>query len=400
VFALLTALAGCSSGANDGEGYAPHGSRKHDDALDAGPSEEGSPSSHPRRLDGGVGALDRESDASAGTHPNTAGSGSAGTSASAAGRGGSSGSGGTDVGPGGSGGSGGSGVPGLRTFTLAVDDIGFDRAGESPMAVDALERVYLTHQGDVYVIDGDQVAAVYLDLNDRPTPPAANADQTFGATELDIGPDGQLYVVAAGAIHRSHQAHQVEVVRTFAPDLPGASFFGVVSPDEFALMFYDGLARVRPDALETVFTKDTLMGPTNCATEDFAIAPNGTFMYLRGCYDSPITRGKLDGSELHVVFDTTDFASQRVTNFDCVTRAPEGGFYVVVSFDPYPHLFHLTEDIDDSMDATEVITNPSLTAAAQAQDDNFLTFHYCAIAVAPSGRIFINSQKRLWRVEL
>ena len=306
----------------------------------------------------------------------------------------------SEVGPGG-----GEGGPacseaalGPRALTKVVNDApwreGLQRIGG--MAVDAQNRVYFEDTENVWLVDCQNVSK-YLTLDEA----AANtpATVTNRITDLDIGPDGLLYVALSGlhamggavsGVVRSSSAHVAQPWLDVSS--VDATRLSVISADRVAIINVGGLYTASPAGQTLVYANALLENRENCALHDLTAAPTGVFLYQPGCNGSPLYRGNLDGSGVATV---TGFTLTTI----CTARDPKGGFYIVVDDCPecVTRIYHLPDGATDKAQATRVETSPSLEAVKGLQDDP-LTFVFCSMAAASDGSLYIQTFKQLWKV--
>jgi hypothetical protein len=305
------------------------------------------------------------------------------------------GSGGDQPGDAGNGGSGGSAVGALtQVIGSGPWQIGQSAPG---IAVDATGRVYLTDGVSVYTVDGSTVD-VYLNEADRS---AIEPGRFAGFLDLDIGPDGLLYVLTSDGIIRSSAAHQGELLRDLS-DIIYPAFLGVISDSLIGVInHYDGYYGIEPSGNTMIYGSDRVLGGTDCACEDLAVARSGVFLYQPGCNGSPLVKGTSDGTAVGVLFESEYNQSSplHASNFLCSTRDPLGGFFVVVedNADGESRIYHLDENVTSTAGYGWVPTAPSM-ALARAQSDS-LTFRYCSVA-AGDGVLYIQTFQQLWRVDL
>lgn len=127
-------------------------------------------------------------------------------------------------------------------------------------------------------------------------------------------------------------------------------------------------------------------------------------MYEPGCLDYPLLRGHTDNSGLTILYTSNLMGSGSAiaaSNFLCTARDPAGGFYVMTEDDSgivADRLFHVADDADGASGLREIPTQPTF-ADAGAHSGNSFVFHFCSMAAAKDGAVFIQSYSQLWKVE-
>lgn len=266
------------------------------------------------------------------------------------------------------------------------------------MAVDASERVYVADARAVYVVDGSSFD-VYLTVDEA----SAAADLAPGASilDLDISPDGLLYILVSGAVVTSSARHQAELFRK-TPELDSAQYLGVIGDGDLFLAGYtDGLWAVTATEQVLRYPLDAVGGGSGCAMRDLAVLPSGTFLYQPGCNASPLFRGDAGGSGAAILYaaDGVETTPIHASNFECSARDPLGGFYVAVedASGDGMHLYHVAEDAQGSVGLTAIATRPTFVQAAAGADEP-LAFRYCSMAAASSGAVYLQTFSQLWKL--
>lgn len=276
------------------------------------------------------------------------------------------------------------------------------------IAVDSLNRVYVADYANVFVVDGASIDT-FLTVTDAPNPNGAR----LGFGDLDIGPDGQLYIVSTAflagtswtvGIVRSNMPHQAQPwVDLSAVDQPQK--LAVIDSGVVGIVSRDGFWRFTAAGGQVVYDMSRLKDSYGCAAQDLAAGPSGIFLYQPGCNGYPILRGNADGSGVGVLYDTAILQPSTplpAENFTCVARDPSGGFYMII--DVYvdgstePRLYHVAEDAQGTTGLTEIPTDPSFGQAKKTQNDAVFGFDYCSIAVAHDGTVFYQTYGQLWKV--
>jgi len=319
--------------------------------------------------------------------------------------GGGAGGGGAAGGGAAGGGAGGSGVGPWCTLaaqehgalTKIIDDAPWrDLKHVGGMAVDAQNRVYFEDTENVWLVDCQNVST-YLTLAEA----AANLPPTVAnrITDLDMDPDGLLYVAVSGsgsmanavaAVVRSSAAHVAQ------PWLDVSNIdvtrMSVIARDRVAIINIGGLYTATPTAQTLVYANGLLENRDGCALQDLSAAPTGTFLYQPGCNGSPMYHGNVDGSG---VATFTGFTP----TIKCTARDPKGGFYILTEDCPACvfRIYHLPDGATDKAQATLVETTPTLDFQKRLLDD-ILAFEFCSMAAANDGSLYIQTFQQMWKV--
>ncbi len=278
-----------------------------------------------------------------------------------------------------------------RTLSLVVGNGGWQLGQQTAgIAVDATNRVYIADYENVFVIDGSSVGR-YLTLAEAQI--SASTSNQFN--DLDIGPDGVLYILTDTALLHSSIAHQASLWQSVT-----ASQLGVVSPDNVAaVVIYDGLWQFSDAANQRVYDNASLVDNTSCACKDLAVSRSGEFLYQPGCNGSPLLRGNIDGSGIYALYQTDTFGTSplHAHNFLCSARDPQGGFCVFLQGISDSQLYHLCEDSTTTSGVQEIPTAPTFQNA-QSSDVNFRAFWYCSMAVGQDGAVYLQTFSELWKI--
>jgi hypothetical protein len=267
------------------------------------------------------------------------------------------------------------------------------------MAVDEMDRVFVSDSANVYVVDGSSVST-YLTIGDVVDPPTSES----GFGDMDIGPDGQLYLIVATGpfapvrVVRSAIAHQEQPWVDISM-VGQAQELSVISDGRVAIVSNTGFWTFTATDAQHVYDI-SLLGPAdNCATKDLAAAPSGVFLYQSGCNGYPLLRGNADGSGVSVLYQAGSAPPIPASNFLCLARDPLGGFAVVADdpTDYAPRLYHVAENTEGVMGATLIETTPSFVEAKRSQDEAF-GFDFCSVATARDGTVFIQTYSQLWKI--
>jgi hypothetical protein len=280
------------------------------------------------------------------------------------------------------------------------------------MAVDEQDRVYIEDGTNVYLVDGPNVST-YLTFAELTA--KTNVTRPSQIMDLDRGPDGLLYILVGGAdgllieypqikimpsaLVRSAAAHVAEPwIDTSMLTFPKC--MTVQSAGRAAVVSQEGLTLVSDQGSQAIYKQNQLLNTIYCAWEHLVTAPSGVFLHLRGCNDSTLYRGNLDGSGVTLLYHGNQLlpdVRQNEANFVCTTRDPAGGFYFVLGRPGDfmgPHLYHVSEDAS----RLELVqTSPTFQEVVGTQSDQ-LAFDFCALAAAPDGTIFYQTFTQLWRI--
>jgi len=271
--------------------------------------------------------------------------------------------------------------------------MGLQRSGG--MAVDSQNRVYLEDTQDVWIIEGQNVSK-YLTLDEAAAKNPVTVQNYI--TDLDIGPDGLLYIALSGF---SDTAAVTVIVRSSGPHVAqpwldvssiGAARLSVISANRAAVVNVGGLYTLSATGPTLVYPNDQLENRENCALQDLSATPTGAFLYQPGCNGSALFRGNVDGSGVSTV---TGF----YVTYICTARDPRGGFYMAV--DDFPpgafRIYHFADGATAAADATLVETTPPFGQVQGLQADP-LDFVFCSMAAATDGSIYVQTFSQLWKV--
>jgi hypothetical protein len=249
-------------------------------------------------------------------------------------------------------------------------------------AIDSHETLYVTNGSDVFAVSMAGVASVYASANEIDA-----ADATPGGTGvigLDVGPDDQLYILTLVHVLVSAGAGQVAQLRP-VPNLPLA--FSVLDANRILVVDYTGLQDVTPAGAQLVYGKSMLMGGNNCGGEYLAVQRDGVFFYSPGCLNSPMMRGQAGGGGVAVVLAANLKPTVNADTFDCVTRAPTGGFVISATSTMGTANAALIQS-DESGQWTEIVSQPSMFAY-ESSLGSVILFDGRPVEVGASGAIYI-----------
>lgn len=286
-----------------------------------------------------------------------------------------------------------------RALTLVLDGAPwYASQATQGIAVDPAGRVYLQDSTAVYTVEGSTVAK-YLTAGEA-------AVQGFG--DMDIGPDGRLYIVASYpntvsgfGIVRSSEPHVAEKWIDLSPPLMDVSKIAVIDDGEIAAVSRSGFWTFTDAGGRLVYGPSTQSWSPGCACEDLAAARSGVFLYQPGCNAYPILRGRTDGSGVGTLYNAAigQVSEVSASNFTCVARDPAGGFYFIVQnvADYAPRLFHVTEGAQGASGLTLIDTVPSF-AEAKKQASSTFGFLFCSLATGKDGAVYFQTYAQLWKV--
>lgn len=268
--------------------------------------------------------------------------------------------------------------------------------GGRGLAVDQNGNLFVAAVEAVYVSSGAE-ASVYLSRDDisailGPEYPLPDWD------DLDVGPDGLVYLLSSQHIIRSANAHQGEVLRKFLP-IVFPRHLAVFSPDiSFVLTANRELFRIDATGYALVYDISQMHGVNACVGEELEIQRSGTFLYLPGCDGSPVVRGHVDGSGTIALFDGHPNALN-ARFFLCAARDPAGGFFIMIEDDTTndPKLMHFDEGVSAMAGYRTITTSPSL-ADAVIEHELVFDFSDCQMAAAHDGSVWIRTEKQLLRL--
>ena len=289
-----------------------------------------------------------------------------------------------------------------RMLSLVLD-------GAPWYATQSTQGIAVDRRGGVYVGDAAHVFAVDVPSATVTTylTPAEVGGTGFG--DLDIAPDGRLYVVTAWArpgqgfgVVRSSQAHEGDPWIDLSATLMDMSEMAVIDDGVIGVVSRAGFWTFTDAGGQLIYDTMKLISTDSCAAKDLAAAPSGVFFYLPGCNGYPLLRGRADGAGVAVLYQTAigQASVLAASNFSCIARDPAGGgFYVIVqNVDDYaPRLFHVAENAQGTSGLTAIETIPSFTQAKQ-QVSNVFGFDYCSLATGYDGTVYFQSYAQLWKV--
>jgi hypothetical protein len=301
------------------------------------------------------------------------------------------------------GGGGGPAAPAPRALSMVLENAPWmlmsGGGGAPTLAIDANQRLYRMAQTTIYAIDGATISP-YLTVAEM----TSSAGLGMGAwfTDIDTGPDGQLYVMAVGnltgstvydLVVRSSAAHQATLWRTLPTTI--AMRMGVIGTANIGVIDRAGLSTFTATAGKSVYGPAALTSLDPCGTQHLATNPSGAFLYQPGCLGSGILLGKSDGSGIAGVPTPSDVSI--TGGFTCSARDPAGGFFVMAKgqSDGGPRLYHLAESGAGGL--VHVRTEPSFGEARLARGGGS-QFSACTMAVSSDGTIYVDTLKEIWKV--
>ena len=209
--------------------------------------------------------------------------------------------GGTPPGSGGGGADGGTGGPPPRTLSLVVERAPWSLSGRPGVAADAGGRLFVSDYNNVYVIEAG-TASTYLTRAEAVTQAGLQYIARF--EDIDFGPDGVLYVIAAGGLMgaststdvvvQSGAAHQAAYWRDVG--LLSEPRLKVAASNRIGLLYRDGFATATTTAQQLVYTAAALQSSSSCPMSELAINPSGVVAFPPAyCNRRPVRRGSVDG---------------------------------------------------------------------------------------------------------
>jgi hypothetical protein len=300
-----------------------------------------------------------------------------------------------------------SNAPTPRSLSLVVQNGPWSVANPLGFGVDGAGNAYVSDDNtNIYVVDGAGTVSTYLTTAEA----ATSAGLRFAAqfVDLDVGPDGQLYVDLTGGligstsatnvVLRSSAAHQATLWR----DLGSLEATRIVAAGAGQIAIGDtlaGLSLATASAVQPIYTPAALNGAAGCGfAEEFALGGGGSVAFLPGCA-ATVLRGTLTGATPTVLYQPNadpNFGEK----FACTVGDPAGGFYFVVT-DPLrdnPRLYHATDSATALPSLTLVPTEPTLGEMHVARGAG--EFSSCQMAVAPNGVLYLLTAKDIWKLGL
>jgi hypothetical protein len=263
--------------------------------------------------------------------------------------------------------------------------------GTAGMVVDSANRVYVADWDTVYVVEGTSPSAYLTIAEAQSTTGVSTLNRYF--LDMDIAPDGSFYLLTNYAILRSTAPHVATLVQSVTQSTRS---MGVVGNGHVAVAtVFDGLWSVTSAGPERRYTNSELGPARDCGVADIATTPSGLFLFEPACNPSALWRGHIDGSGVERMYEAEPFGINplNATTFTCITRDPQGGFYVIGGAPEGPVLFHLCEGATRFAGYNHLPTTPSFSEAATG-----LAFEFCSIASAADGTLFVQTFNELWKV--
>jgi hypothetical protein len=131
----------------------------------------------------------------------------------------------------------------------------------------------------------------------------AAVDGTPAIEDLDVGPDGRLYLLhisRPGTVLVSAAAGSVEVYGVTDDQQTGATHLAVETPDRVHVRADNGLRVVGPNGSELLYSADSIGGISSCGSTDLTVN-EGFIYYLPGCNAGPMYGGATDGSGIDLI---------------------------------------------------------------------------------------------------
>lgn len=256
-------------------------------------------------------------------------------------------------------------------------------------AVDAMGRLYVTNGGVVYVVESG-TPKIYLTSVALKTAMAITSEPEIDA--LDVGPDGQLYLLHSGfkqQILVSTAAGTVATHRSLEgmPDVTFPRYMAVVDAKRIFLTAREGLIDVRDTGRTVLYPKATFGGSTDCANESLTATASAFIFYLPGCNGYNITGGPGDGSGFGILAKPDALMKPGNPNFSGVGRDPAGG--AVVNFEASLWRFSTTGA------RGELATTPAMKDYLAAAGDSL--FYSRPVVVTPTWTIYIVGRETIYR---
>jgi hypothetical protein len=176
-----------------------------------------------------------------------------------------------------------------QVFAGATWNVGQSVAG---LAVDAQGRVYLADANNVYVYVCGRLL-IYMTAAEVAAIAGGSANAEI--QDMDMAPDGSLYILLSAGIVHSTAPHKGELFQSTS-NLTYPHRLGAVANNRVAVTHYGGLSEYNLAGGSLVYSASQIKSPSDCAVEDLTTDPSGVFLYNVGCNGSPLLRGNLDGS--------------------------------------------------------------------------------------------------------
>ena len=111
--------------------------------------------------------------------------------------------------------------------------------------------------------------------------------------------------------------------------------------------------------------------------------------------------GHFDGATASIdqpTFEQSFPTASGMGEIECMTVAPNGGFYVVTRLDKVDHLYYVNDALP-TPSIREVAMEPSFSDAAASTRDPAM-FARCDLTVTPRGTLYLRSSKVLWSLDV
>ena len=183
-----------------------------------------------------------------------------------------------------------------QVLTGATWSVGQSVAG---MAVDSQNRVYLSDLSNVYVYVCGQLL-IYMTAAEVAAIVGSPVMQ--GIQDMDIAPDGSLYILLSQGIVHSTAPHTGDLFQ-LTSSLTSPHRLGAITNGSVAVTDSDGMTVFTSTGGYPVYSGSQIGSPSDCAVEDLTTDPSGVFLYNVGCDGSPLLRGNVSGSGVWILFD-------------------------------------------------------------------------------------------------
>lgn len=300
-------------------------------------------------------------------------------------------------------------APSPRALSLWVYNAPWSSTGAiKAMAVDSAGRIFVMNTKGVFVVENKKVSP-FLTFEESAMQVPALANGRF--QDMALGSDDVPYLLAWGGstftptttqVLRVRGAHAVEAWLT--PTANFAQFVSVVAPGKIAIGDRDGLkVFTASDDGQTILKRPPFIGSSECANQDFVLAPSGVFLSNPGCNQSGLDRGTIDGATYARLVEASwaKRNDQDYPNFACIARDGAHGFYFATSsltgVATEARLFHLDESATTPAEIAAVPTDPTFAFAAKTQSETF-AFVYCNLATGPDGSVYYETASQIWKV--
>jgi hypothetical protein len=176
-------------------------------------------------------------------------------------------------------------------------------------------------------------------------------------------------------------------------------WLGVIDSNQLLVLDYyqQGMEQIVGASETLLYDGKSLPGATDCSSQSLAVQRDGVFFYLPGCNESPLLKGKSDGSGAGVLLQAELSPRLYADNFNSVTRDPAGGFVLSVENDAGSSNYGLIKSDEDG-NWFEIVTSPPMNTYVNNVIGDIFEVHSRPVAVGPSGAIYLVGRHSIYRL--